>query len=110
MIVRHYELSNLFIIPNFTVPQQFFFQFSIIIEAKDQDGGEVKDFKVFVDDKEEELNADGITTKKTFKFEAVVKSIKVKKAKYTDAEEVKDYKIEDKENKISVTLTILKVF
>ena len=88
---------------------QHFLQFSLIIEAKDQDGQEVKEFDVFVDDNKEELK-DGTTTKKMFKFETVIKSIKVKKAKYTDANEVKDYKIEDKENKISVTLTILKVF
>ena len=50
-----------------------------------------------------------MTTKKMFKFETIIKSIKVKKAKYTDADEVKDYKVEDKENKITATLTILKV-
>ena len=84
-------------------------QFSIIIEAKDQDGVIVKDFEVFIDDKKEDLKEDGITTKKMFKFDTVIKSVKVKKAKYTDADEVKDYKIEDKENKIPVTLPIIKV-
>ena len=65
------------------------------------------DFEVEIDGKKEELVGD--KTKTLFPFDFEIKAIKVTKAGFKDAEEVKDYKIIDGENKISVVLEIKKV-
>ena len=65
------------------------------------------EFEVEIDGKKEELEGD--KTKTLFAFDFEIKAIKVTKAGFKDAEEVKDYKIVDGENKISVVLEIKKV-
>ena len=64
-------------------------------------------FEVEVDGKKEEL--DGDKTKALFAFDSVIKVIKVTKVGFKDAEEVKDYKVIDGENKIKIELEIKKV-
>ena len=60
-----------------------------------------------IDGKKEDL--DGDKTKTLFDFDSEVKAIKVTKAGFKDAEEVKTYKIIDGDNKISVVMEIKEV-